>query len=53
MNPRIDDWSGQRVWVIGASTGIGKACAHLLVDLGARVAFSARSIDKLLATTAQ
>lgn len=52
MNPRIDDWSGQRVWVIGASTGIGKACAHLLVDLGARVAFSARSIDKLLATTA-
>lgn len=52
MNPRIDDWSGQRVWVIGASTGIGKACAHLLLDLGARVAFSARSIDKLRATTA-
>ncbi|SHH25773.1 SDR family oxidoreductase [Massilia sp. CF038] len=51
MNPRISDWAGKRVWVIGASTGIGQACAHLLVDLGARVAFSARSIDKLLATT--
>ena len=51
MNPRISDWSGKRVWVIGASTGIGRATAHLLVELGARVAFSARSIDKLLATT--
>jgi NAD(P)-dependent dehydrogenase (short-subunit alcohol dehydrogenase family) len=52
MNPRIADWSRKRVWVIGASTGIGQACAHLLAGLGARVAFSARSIDKLLATTA-
>jgi NAD(P)-dependent dehydrogenase (short-subunit alcohol dehydrogenase family) len=52
MNPRIDNWEGKRVWVIGASTGIGQACAHLLSDLGARVAFSARSIDRLLATTA-
>jgi NAD(P)-dependent dehydrogenase (short-subunit alcohol dehydrogenase family) len=52
MNPRITAWPGRRVWVIGASTGIGQACAHRMVDLGARVAFSARSIDKLLATTA-
>jgi NAD(P)-dependent dehydrogenase (short-subunit alcohol dehydrogenase family) len=52
MNPRITAWPGQRVWVIGASTGIGEACAHRMVDLGARVAFSARSIDKLLATAA-
>ncbi len=52
MNPQISDWSGKRVWVIGASTGIGEATAHLLVDLGARVAFSARSADKLAATTA-
>ncbi len=51
MNPRIDDWAGKRVWVIGASTGIGLASAQLLVDLGARVAFSARSMDKLLAAT--
>ncbi|QYF94392.1 SDR family NAD(P)-dependent oxidoreductase [Massilia sp. PAMC28688] len=52
MNPGIDDWAGKRVWVIGASTGIGEATAHLLVDGGALVAFSARSLDKLLATTA-
>jgi NAD(P)-dependent dehydrogenase (short-subunit alcohol dehydrogenase family) len=51
MNPRIDDWSGKRVWVIGASTGIGEATAHLLVDLGARVAFSARNAAKLEETT--
>lgn len=52
MNPPIDDWAGKRVWVIGASTGIGLASAQLMVDLGARVAFSARSMDKLLAATA-
>ena len=51
MNPPIDDWAGKRVWVIGASTGIGLASAQLMVDLGARVAFSARSMDKLLAAT--
>ena len=52
MNPRISNWAEKRVWVIGASTGIGQASAQLLVDLGARVAFSARSLDKLLAATA-
>ena len=51
MNPRIDSWKDKRVWVIGASTGIGEACAHQLVDGGARVAFSARSLQKLVATT--
>ncbi len=52
MNPVVESWKDKRVWVIGASTGIGEACAHLLVDGGARVAFSARSLDKLVATTA-
>lgn len=52
MNPKLTDWRGKRVWVIGASTGIGQACAHLLADRGASVAFSARSIDKLAATVA-
>jgi len=47
LNPKIDDWVGKRVWMIGASTGIGEAAARLLLDLGARVAFSARSADKL------
>jgi NAD(P)-dependent dehydrogenase (short-subunit alcohol dehydrogenase family) len=52
MNPKIHDWTGKRIWVIGASTGIGAACAHELVDCGARVAFSARSAHKLAAATA-
>ena len=43
MNPRIQDWRGLRVWVIGASTGIGAETARLLLSLGARVALSART----------
>ena len=52
MNPKVGDWTGKRVWVIGASTGIGAASAKLMSDLGARVAFSARSVDKLTVAVA-
>ena len=47
MNPRIDDWNGKRVWMIGASTGIGAAAAGELLRLGARVALSARNVSAL------
>ena len=47
LNPPLPAWSDARVWVIGASTGIGAATAKLLLDAGARVALSARSADKL------
>lgn len=43
MNPPIHDWAGKRVWIIGASTGIGGETARLLLARGARVALSARS----------
>lgn len=43
MNPKIQDWRGLRVWVVGASTGIGAATAKHLLSLGARVALSARN----------
>lgn len=43
MNPPIRNWRGQRVWVIGASTGIGAETAKLLLAQGAQVALSARN----------
>ncbi|MBE0619416.1 MAG: SDR family NAD(P)-dependent oxidoreductase [Burkholderiales bacterium] len=48
LNPRILDWRGRRVWLIGASTGIGAAFARLLLEHGARVALSARTEAALL-----
>jgi len=47
LNPRIDGWGGRRVWVIGASSGIGRATAQALLQRGARVAVSARQADAL------
>jgi len=42
LNPPIRDWRGLRVWVIGASSGIGAGLAQALWARGARVAVSAR-----------
>lgn len=47
LNKRIKEWRGQRVWVIGASSGIGKAFAESLLERGAQVALSARGADAL------
>lgn len=52
MNPKIQDWHGKRVWVIGASTGIGAETASLLLERGARVALSARNRPALQAIAA-
>ena len=49
LNNKITDWSSKRVWIIGASTGIGAALAERLHSRGAKVAVSARSADKLAA----
>jgi NAD(P)-dependent dehydrogenase (short-subunit alcohol dehydrogenase family) len=47
LNPTITDWQGQRVWLLGASTGIGLALAKSLHARGARVAVSARNASAL------
>ena len=47
MNGKIDHWVGKRVWIIGASSGIGAACALQLLEQGACVALSARRRDSL------
>jgi short-subunit dehydrogenase len=47
LNPPLPAWPDARVWIIGASTGIGAAAARKLLAAGARVALSARQGDKL------
>ena len=47
FNPKFTEWNNKRVWLIGASTGIGEALARQLDQLGCKQMLSARSIDKL------
>ena len=52
-NPLIKDWHGKAVWLVGASTGIGRATASSLHALGAKVIVSARSQPALDAFAAE
>ncbi len=52
LNPRIADWHGRVVWLVGASSGIGAATAALLHARGATVVVSARNADGLREFTA-
>ena len=47
LNPPIADWNGRAAWIVGASTGIGRATAARLHAAGARVFVSARNAEAL------
>ncbi|MEO8122458.1 MAG: SDR family NAD(P)-dependent oxidoreductase [Burkholderiales bacterium] len=53
LNPKIKSWNGRVVWLLGASSGIGRATAELLHGRGAKVIVSARNADALQAFVAQ
>ncbi|MBT0569342.1 SDR family NAD(P)-dependent oxidoreductase [Curvibacter sp. CHRR-16] len=53
LNPICRDWRGRHVWVIGASSGIGRATASALHARGAHVIVSARNRVALEAFTQQ
>ena len=49
LNPRITDWNGRVVWLVGASSGIGLATAQQLHARGAKVIVSARNAAAIAA----
>jgi NAD(P)-dependent dehydrogenase (short-subunit alcohol dehydrogenase family) len=53
FNPPMAPWTGRKVWLVGASTGIGRATAELLHSKGAQVVVSARNAQALEALAQQ
>lgn len=53
LNPPLREWRDRRVWLVGASSGIGRATASALHAQGAQVVVSARSANMLDAFVAE
>jgi NADP-dependent 3-hydroxy acid dehydrogenase YdfG len=43
----IDSFINKRIWVIGASSGIGESCVRALLNVGAKIALSSRRAERL------
>jgi NADP-dependent 3-hydroxy acid dehydrogenase YdfG len=43
----IDSFVNKRIWIIGASSGIGEACTKAFIKAGAKVALSSRRAERL------
>ena len=46
-------FTGQRIWVTGGGSGIGRCVAHELASLGAQVVLSGRKVEKLQTVAAE
>jgi NAD(P)-dependent dehydrogenase (short-subunit alcohol dehydrogenase family) len=53
LNQPMKDWTGRTAWLVGASSGIGRALACALHARGARVVVSARKAEALNAFVAE
>ncbi|PUE05886.1 short-chain dehydrogenase [Limnohabitans sp. T6-5] len=53
LNVPLTNWTGRRVWLVGASSGIGLACAQALRAAGAVVMISARQPQGVIDWAAQ
>ncbi|WP_028101357.1 SDR family NAD(P)-dependent oxidoreductase [Pseudoduganella violaceinigra] len=49
LNRPFEGWEGKRLWIVGASSGIGASLASQALAAGAKVALSARRTDRLAA----
>ncbi len=43
----MDFWAQKRIWIIGASSGIGEGLVHVMAENGAKLIVSARNESKL------
>jgi short-subunit dehydrogenase len=53
FNPSLAPWRGKTAWLVGASSGIGRATAHALHAQGVKVFVSARNAGALDAFVAE